>query len=157
MQSSNKESNNLKDVLKKNLVCVLIASIVLQLTACRHQQSVIRERVVSVPEHVIDTVFAYRLDTTYIFETDTLRIETTIRDTLVHQRVSTKPQYLILRDTVPNAELIKAKQRAESAEQTSKMAIDKLEKPFRTAALIFCTIVSVIIAFSVLRYQCKAR
>lgn len=36
----------------------------------------------------------FRTDTAFVWETDTLRIETLIRDTVIRQRIETKPIYI---------------------------------------------------------------
>lgn len=53
-----------------------------------------------VPSVKIDTCFVYHRDTAFVFETDTFRIETIIRDTLITQHIETKPYYITTTDTI---------------------------------------------------------
>lgn len=53
-----------------------------------------------VPTIKTEQVWKYKPDTLYRYETDSILIETIIRDTLIEQRVQTKPLYITVRDTV---------------------------------------------------------
>lgn len=53
-----------------------------------------------VPSVKIDTCFVFHRDTAFVFETDTFRIETIIRDTLITQHIETKPYYITTTDTI---------------------------------------------------------
>lgn len=45
-------------------------------------------------------MWKYKTDTLYRYETDSILIETIIHDTLIRQRVETKPLFVTVRDTV---------------------------------------------------------
>lgn len=92
------DSMNWKRKLKRILVTGVIASIVLTLTSCCNQKYVPQERIKIVPTYKIDTCFVVKSDTILCFETDTLRVETYIHDTIVRLKVETKP--IIVRDTI---------------------------------------------------------
>ena len=91
---------NLKFGLRKRAVFVLLAGIVLALTSCQQQRTVVRERIVALPQVKIDTTYRFIKDTVFRIETDSILIETIVHDTTIEQRVETKPLYVTVRDTV---------------------------------------------------------
>ena len=94
-------SRSWNNALKKRAAFALAASIVLALTSCKPQkQAIIRQQAIPVPVLQIDTCFVFNRDTAFIVETDTFRIETIIRDTLISQHIETKPFYIRTTDTV---------------------------------------------------------
>lgn len=52
------------------------------------------------PRVEVQQEWKYKTDTLYRYETDSILIETFITDTLIQQRVETKPLYITLKDTV---------------------------------------------------------
>ena len=95
------ELRSWKNGLKKRAVFVLAASIVCLLTSCKPQkQAIVRQQAIPVPSVKIDTCFVFHRDTAFVFETDTFRIETLIRDTLISQHIETKPYYITTTDTI---------------------------------------------------------
>lgn len=60
----------------------------------------VQQKTTPVPSVKIDTCFVFHRDTAFVFETDTFRIETIIRDTLVTQHIETKPYYITTTDTI---------------------------------------------------------
>lgn len=94
-------SKSWKKDLKKKAACVLAVSIVCLLTSCKPQkQTIVRQQAIPVPSVKIDTCFVFHKDTAFVIETDTFRIETLIRDTLISQHIETKPYYITTTDTV---------------------------------------------------------
>lgn len=94
-------SKNWKNGLKRKAVFALLASIGLVLTSCKPQtQAIVHTRTTSLPTLKIDTCFVFARDTAFIFDTDTFRIETIIRDTLISQHIETKPFTITTSDTV---------------------------------------------------------
>lgn len=59
-----------------------------------------QQKRVPVQSVKIDTCFVFHRDTAFVFETDTFRIETIIRDTLISQHIETKPYYITTTDTI---------------------------------------------------------
>lgn len=107
---------NWKRKLKQILVTGVIVSIVLTLTSCCNQKYVPQPTIKIVPTHKIDTCFVVKSDTILCFETDTLRVETIVRDTIFKLRVETKP--IIVRDTIiTKVEKEKAKKNEEKAKE----------------------------------------
>lgn len=95
------ELKSLKSVLKKKVACVSLASIACLSMSCTHQKAVlVQQKTVPVQSVKIDTCFVYHKDTAFVFETDTFRIETIIRDTLITQHIETKPYYITTTDTI---------------------------------------------------------
>ena len=88
--------------LRKRAVFVLLVSIGLALTSCRQQRTVVRERIIPLPQVKIDTTYRFigGRDTVFRIETDSILIETVIRDTLIEQHIETKPLYVTVRDTI---------------------------------------------------------
>lgn len=94
-------SRSWKNALKKRAVFVLAVSIVCLLTSCKPQkQAIVRQQAIPVQSVKIDTCFVFHKDTAFVIETDTFRIETLIRDTLISQHIETKPYYITTTDTV---------------------------------------------------------
>lgn len=94
-------SRSWKNALKKKAACVLAVSIVCLLTSCKPQkQAIVRQQAIPVPSVKIDTCFVFHKDTAFVIETDTFRIETLIRDTLISQHIETKPYYITTTDTI---------------------------------------------------------
>lgn len=94
-------SRSWKNGLKKRAVFVLAASIVCLLTSCKPQkQAIVRQQAIPVSSVQIDTCFVFHQDTAFVFETDTFRIETIIRDTIITQHIETKPYYITTTDTI---------------------------------------------------------
>lgn len=93
---------NLKNALKRKAVCGLLVSIAfLSMSCTQHQKAVlVQQKTTPVPSVKIDTCFVYHRDTAFVFETDTFRIETIIRDTLITQHIETKPYYITTTDTI---------------------------------------------------------
>ena len=95
------ELRSWKNALKRKVVCVLLANIVFLSMSCTQQKAVLlQQRTTPVPSVKIDTCFVFHRDTAFVFETDTFRIETVIRDTLVTQHIETKPYYITTTDTI---------------------------------------------------------
>lgn len=103
MKNSKNAFKNSKNGLQKKAVFVLLVVIDLALTSCQHPKNVIRERVIQVPTIRTEQVWKYKTDTLYRYETDSILIETIIHDTLIRQRVETKPLFVTVRDTVFDA------------------------------------------------------
>lgn len=59
-----------------------------------------QQKTTPIPSVKIDTCFVFHRDTAFVFETDTFRIETIIRDTLITQHIETKPYYITTTDTI---------------------------------------------------------
>lgn len=91
---------NSKNGLQKKAVFVLLVVIGCLLTNCQHPKNVIRERVIQVPTIRTEQVWKYKTDTLYRYETDSILIETIIQDTIIRQKVETKPLFVTVRDTV---------------------------------------------------------
>ena len=120
---------NLKFGLRKRAVCVFLASTVFLLMSCRQSNSVVRERVVQVPVVKTEQVWKYKLDTLYRYETDSILIETVIRDTLIEQHIETKPLYITVRDTIFDAQTERAKEQNKWLKEENK----RLKKADETA------------------------
>lgn len=112
------DSMNWKRKLKRILVTDVIVSIVLTLTSCCNQKYIPQERIKIVPTHKIDTCFVVKQDTLYCFETDTLKVETYIHDTIVRLKVETKP--IIVRDPIISV-IEKEKAKKEDTETKEKI------------------------------------
>lgn len=108
-----------KKGLQKILAFATIVLVGLLLTACCNQREIVQPTIKIVPTHRIDTCFVLKSDTVICFETDTLRVETYIHDTIVRLKVETKP--IIVRDTIISViEKEKAKKNEEKAKENSK-------------------------------------
>lgn len=88
----------LKNVSQKILAFDTIVLVGLLLTACCNQKEIVQPTIKIVPTHSIDTCFVVKSDTILCFETDTLKVETIVKDTIYKLRVETKP--IIIRDTI---------------------------------------------------------
>lgn len=84
--------------LRKIAVLGTIVSCGFLLTSCCNQKEILQPTVRYIESHSIDTCFVFRTDTAFVWETDILRVETLIRDTVIRQRIETKP--IIIRDTI---------------------------------------------------------
>lgn len=133
-----------KNVLKKKAVCVLLASIACLLMSCtQHQKAVlVQQRTTPVPSVKIDTCFVYHRDTAFVFETDTFRIETIIRDTLITQHIETKPYFITTTDTI-YIEPPKQTQKTDKNEQKKEIKQARTET---FAATLFLSLVCFILA-----------
>lgn len=121
-------SRSWKNVLKKKAACVLAVSIVCLLTSCKPQkQAIVRQQAIPVPSVKIDTCFVFHKDTAFVIETDTFRIETLIRDTLITQHIETKPYYITTTDTIY----------IEQDEQKTEVKQAKQERNMAAALFIF--------------------
>ena len=139
MKKIKTDSMNWKRKLKRILVTGVIVSIVLTLTSCCNQKYVPQERIKIVQTHKIDTCFVVKQDTLNCFETDTLKVETYIHDTIVRLKVETKP--IIVRDTIIS---VIEKEKAKKEEEQAK------ENPKKTKiffAFLICFIVSGFLTF----------
>lgn len=112
MKNWNREYRNWRYALQRRAACVLLVVIGLALTSCRQQRTVVRERIVPVPQVKIDTTYHFigGRDTVFRIETDSILIETVIRDTLIEQHIETKPLYITVRDTIFDAKTERAKE-----------------------------------------------
>lgn len=121
-------SRSWKNALKKRAACVLAASIVCLLTSCKPQkQAIVRQQAIPVPVLKIDTCFVFHRDTAFVIETDTFRIETLIRDTLITQHIETKPYFITTTDTIY----------IEQDEQKTEVKQAKQERNMAAALFIF--------------------
>ena len=121
-------SRSWKNALKKRAACVLAVSIVCLLTSCKPQkQAIVRQQAIPVPTVKIDTCFVFHKDTAFVIETDTFRIETLIRDTLISQHIETKPYYITTTDTIY----------IEQDEQKTEVKQAKQERNMAAALFIF--------------------
>ena len=121
-------SRSWKNVLKKRAAFVLAVSIVCLLTSCKPQkQAIVRQQAIPVPSVKIDTCFVFHKDTAFILETDTFRIETIIRDTVITQHIETKPYYITTTDTIY----------IEQDEQKTEVKQAKQERNMAAALFIF--------------------
>lgn len=121
-------SRSWKNALKKKAACVLAVSIVCLLTSCKPQkQAIVRQQAIPVPSVKIDTCFVFHKDTAFVIETDTFRIETLIRDTLITQHIETKPYYITTTDTIY----------IEQDEQKTEVKQAKQERNMAAALFIF--------------------
>lgn len=121
-------SRSWKNALKKRAACVLAVSIVCLLTSCKPQkQAIVRQQAIPVPSVKIDTCFVFHKDTAFVIETDTFRIETLIRDTLITQHIETKPYYITTTDTIY----------IEQDEQKTEVKQAKQERNMAAALFIF--------------------
>lgn len=121
-------SRSWKNALKKKAACVLAVSIVCLLTSCKPQkQAIVRQQAIPVQSVKIDTCFVFHKDTAFVIETDTFRIETLIRDTLISQHIETKPYYITTTDTIY----------IEQDEQKTEVKQAKQERNMAAALFIF--------------------
>lgn len=111
---------NLKFGLRKRAVFVLLVVIGLALTSCQQQRTVVRERIVALPQVKIDTTYRFIKDTVFRIETDSILIETIVHDTTIEQRVETKPLYVTVRDTIFDAKTERAKEQNKWLKEENK-------------------------------------
>ena len=136
-------SRSWKNALKKRAACVLAVSIVCLLTSCKPQkQAIVRQQAIPVPTVKIDTCFVFHKDTAFVIETDTFRIETLIRDTLISQHIETKPYFITTTDTI-YIEPPKQTQKTDKNEQKKEIKQAKTEK--FAARLFLCLVGFVLI------------
>ena len=140
---------NLKNALRKKVVCVLLASIACLLMSCTQQKAVlVQQKTTPVPSVKIDTCFVYHRDTAFVFETDTFLIETIIRDTLITQHIETKPYYIETTDTI----YIEAPtQLQKTDEKDQKEEIKRAKKETFGATLLLSLVCFVLAVFLVNR------
>lgn len=86
-----------------------------------------RQQAIPVPVLKIDTCFVFHRDTAFVIETDTFRIETLIRDTLITQHIETKPYFITTTDTIY----------IEQDEQKTEVKQAKQERNMAAALFIF--------------------
>lgn len=136
-------SRSWKNVLKKKAAFVLAVSIVCLLTSCKPQkQAIVRQQAIPVPVLKIDTCFVFHKDTAFVIETDTFRIETLIRDTLITQHIETKPYYITTTDTI-YIEVPKQTQKTDKNDQ--KKEIKQVERETFATRLFLCLVGFVLI------------
>lgn len=100
----------------QNTPVFVIVIIGLLSIGCCNQKDIVQPIVRIVETHKIDTCFVANTDTCFVIETDTLRVETIIRDTLVFQKIETKP--ILVRDTIiTKVEKEKAKEEEKAKEK----------------------------------------
>lgn len=144
-----RELKNLKNALKRKAVCVLLASIACLSMSCTHQKAVlVQQKTTPVPSVKIDTCFVFHRDTAFVFETDTFRIETVIRDTLITQHIETKPYYIATTDTI-YIETPKEIQKTDKKDQ--KEEIKRAKKETFGATLLLALVCFVLAVFFVNR------
>ena len=131
-------SRSWKNALKKRAACVLAVSIVCLLTSCKPQkQAIVRQQAIPVPSVKIDTCFVFHRDTAFILETDTFRIETIIRDTVITQHIETKPYFITTTDTI-YIEVPKQTQKTDKNDQ--KKEIKQAKKETFVASVFLCLV-----------------
>lgn len=123
----------------QNTPVFVIVIIGLLSIGCCSPKPIAQPTIKIVPTHSIDTCFVVKQDTLFCFDTDTLRVETYIHDTIVRLKVETKP--IIIRDTIiTKVEKEKAKEEEEKAKENPKKT-----KTF--LAFLMCFIVSGFLTF----------
>lgn len=125
---------NSKSGLRKRAVFVSLAGIVLALTSCQRQRTVVRERIAVLPQVKIDTTYRFIKDTVFRIETDSILIETIVHDTTIEQRVETKPLYVTVRDTVFETKTEKAKAENKWLKEENKRLKKADEKARKSSA-----------------------
>ncbi len=122
------ELKNLKNALNRRVACVLAVSIACLSMSCTPQKAIlVQQKTVPVQSVKIDTCFVFHRDTAFVVETDTFRIETLIRDTLISQHIETKPYYITTTDTIY----------IEQDEQKTEVKQAKQERNMAAALFIF--------------------
>lgn len=131
MKNWNREYRNWRYASQRRAVFVLLVVIGCLSTSCRQQRTVVRERIVPVPQVKIDTTYHFigGRDTIFRIETDSILIETIIRDTLIEQHIETKPLYINVRDTIFDAQTERAKEQNKWLKEENK----RLKKADETA------------------------
>ena len=128
-----------KHELRKIRVSVTAVIGVCLLTSCCNQKEIVQPTIKIVPTHKIDTCFVVKQDTLFCFDTDTLRVETYIHDTIVRLKVETKP--IIVRDTIiTKIEQNKAKKENTETKKKDTETKKKLSLFFSLAGILilFC-------------------
>lgn len=120
MRNWKKEYRNSKYGLQRRAACVLLVGIVSALTSCQRSRTVVRELAVQTPRVEVQQEWRYKTDTLYRYETDSVLIETFITDTLIQQRVETKPLYITLKDTVFDTKTETVKQENKRLKEENK-------------------------------------
>ena len=132
MRNWNREYRNWRYALQRKAVFVLLVVIGCLSTSCQQQRTVVRERIVALPQIKIDTTYRFIKDTVFRIETDSILIETIIRDTLIEQHIETKPLYITIRDTIFDAKTERAKEQNKWLKEENKRlkkADEKANKP----------------------------
>lgn len=135
-----------KKGLQKILAFATIVLVGLLLTACCSQKEIVQPTIKIVPTHKIDTCFDVKSDTILWLETDTLRVEAIVRDTMLRLRVETKP--IIVKDTlITKGEEEKAKIEKEKAKENKEKTKENPKKTKIFFAFLICFIVSGFLTF----------
>ena len=129
-----REYRNLKFGLKKRAVFVLLVVIGCLSTSCQQQRTVVRERIVALPQVKIDTTYRFIKDTVFRIETDSILIETIIRDTTIEQHIETKPLYITVRDTIFDVKTERAKEQNKWLKEENKRLKKADEKARKSSA-----------------------
>lgn len=123
----------------QNTPVFVIVIIGLLSIGCCSPKEIVQPTIKIVPPHKIDTCFDVKSDTILWLETDTLKVEAIVKDTMLRLRVETKP--IIVRDTInTKIEKEKAKIEKEKAKENPKKT-----KTF--LAFLMCFIVSGFLTF----------
>lgn len=89
-----------------------------------------QQKTVPVQSVKIDTCFVFHKDTAFVIETDTFRIETLIRDTLISQHIETKPYYITTTDTIyietPTQKTDKTDQKTDKKQKSNEAVVATL-------------------------------
>lgn len=129
----------MKNVSPKILAFATIVLVGLLLTACCTQKEIVQPTIKIVPTHKIDTCFVVKSDTILCFETDTLRFEAIVKDTLFKFKVETKT--FIVRDTIiTKVEKEKTKIKKEKAKKNEEKAKEKIGSLFFAIELVLAVI-----------------
>lgn len=123
----------------QNTPVFVIVTLGLLSIGCCSPKPIAQPTVRIVETHRIDTCFVANTDTCFVIETDTLRVETIIRDTLVFQKIETKP--IIVRDTIiTKIEQNKAKKENTETKKKDTETKKKLSLFFSLAGILilFC-------------------
>lgn len=105
-----------------------------------------QQKTVPVPSVKIDTCFVFHRDTAFILETDTFRIETIIRDTVITQHIETKPYYITTTDTI-YIEVPKQTQKTDKNDQ--KKEIKQARTETFAATLFLCLVCFILTVLAV--------
>lgn len=135
---------NLKNALRKRVAYVLAVNIAcLSMSCTQPKATLVQQKTVPVQSVKIDTCFVFHRDTAFVFETDTFRIETLIRDTLISQHIETKPYYITTTDTI-YIEVPKQTQKTDKNEQKKEIKQARTETFGATLLLaLVCFILAV--------------
>lgn len=129
MRNWKREYRNWRYALQRKAVFVLLVAIGLVSTSCQRSRTVVRERIVPLPQVRIDTTYRFIKDTVFRIETDSILIETVIRDTLIEQHIETKPLYITIKDTIFDAKTEREKEQNKWLKEENK----RLKKADETA------------------------